>query len=138
MVFWFNFFVKNIFFFLVFIFQWIRYSNVCSLFFGWEIGHPLSTFTTEGMEGVIQNVYKCIQGERGITPQVYLRTYRHLLFSCFCLRCLVFNFIKKGVLLYIFESPQKQAFNFLKRISYANVCLKLLCDAKLVMSLLIL
>ena len=37
-------------FFRMFIFQWIRYSNVVFLFFGWEIGHALSTYATEGME----------------------------------------------------------------------------------------
>ena len=38
----------------------------CSnLFFGQEIGHPLSNYATGGMEGeVIQNVYRCVQGER--------------------------------------------------------------------------
>ena len=56
------------------------------LFFGWEIGHLLSTCATEGTERVIQNVYRCIQGERSITPHVYLPTYRQLLFSCFCLK----------------------------------------------------
>ena len=38
---------------------------------GWERDHPLSTYATGGMEGadrgegggVIQNVYKCVQGE---------------------------------------------------------------------------
>ena len=64
--------------------------------FGWEIGHLLSTCATEGMEGVIKNVYRCIQGESGITPHVYLRIYRQLLFSCFILRCLVLTFIKRG------------------------------------------
>ena len=52
-------------------------------------------------------------------------------FHVFVLRCLVLTFIKKGVFLYIFES-------FLEIISYTNICLKLLCDAKLIMSLLIL
>ena len=46
----------------IFIFQWIRYLNF-SFFFGWEIGHPLSTYATGGMEGVIQNVYRCVQGK---------------------------------------------------------------------------
>ena len=76
------FFVNNISLFRTFIFQWTRYSNVVF----WEIGHPFSTCATEGMEGVIQNMYRCIQVERGITPHVYLRIYRHLLFSCFCLK----------------------------------------------------
>ena len=48
--------------------------------------HPLSTCATEGMEG---GHPKCVQvhpGGKGITPHVYLRTYRQLLFSCFCLK----------------------------------------------------
>ena len=53
----------------------------CYSFFGWEIGHPLSTYATGGMEGVIQNVCRCVQGGRGITPHVHVRTYTHLLFS---------------------------------------------------------
>ena len=33
----------------------------CSyLSFGWEIGHPLSRYVTRGMEGVIQNVCRCV------------------------------------------------------------------------------
>ena len=35
-------------------------------------------------------------------------------------------------------SLKKQAFDFLKRISYTNVSLKFLCDAKLIMPVLIL
>ena len=63
-------------------------SKCCYLFFGWEICHPLSTCAIQGMEGggVIQNVYRFIQEERGITPHVYLCTYRQLLFSCICLK----------------------------------------------------
>ena len=45
------FFVRNFFFFWMFIFQWIRYSNALACIFGWEIGHPLSTYATGGMEG---------------------------------------------------------------------------------------
>ena len=52
-------------------------------------------------------------------------------FHVFVLRCLVLTFIKKGVLLYIFGF-------FLERISCTSVCLKLLCNAKLIISLLIL
>ena len=104
--------------------EYILFSNVyisvnmifecCYLFFGWEIYHPLSTCATEGMEGgwVLQNVYRCIQGERSIPPHVYLRTYRQLLFSYFYLKVLVFTFIKKGVFLYIFEPPQKIGIRF--------------------------
>ena len=81
---------------LFFLKEYILFLNVyisvntileyCYLYFGWEIGHPLSICATEGMDGVIQNVYRCIQGERGITLHVYLRTYRQLLSSCFCLK----------------------------------------------------
>ena len=75
------FFVKNQFFFWMFIFQWIRYSNVVICFFRWEIGHPLSTYPQlEEWRGVIQNVCRCVLGERGITPHLYVRTYAHLIF----------------------------------------------------------
>ena len=48
----------------------------CSyLSFGSEIGHPLSMYVTRGMEGVIQYVYRCVQGEWDITLYVYVRTY---------------------------------------------------------------
>ena len=36
------------------------------LFVFWlRIGHPLSMYVTRVMEGVIQNVYRCVQGESG-------------------------------------------------------------------------
>ena len=39
----------------------------CSyLFYVWELGHPLSTWATGGMEGVIQNLYRCVRG-RGVS-----------------------------------------------------------------------
>ena len=56
-------------------------------------------------------------------------------FLVFVLSCLVLTFIKKDVFLHIFES---QAIDFLEKSSYTNVCLKFLCDAKLIMPLLIL
>ena len=59
-------------------------------------------------------------------------------FHAFVLRCLVLTFIKKGVFCIYSNLQKKQAFDFLKRISYANVCFKFLCDAKLIMPLLIL
>ena len=83
---------------LVFLFLFVKnilFSNVyisvnmifeCYLFFVWEICHPLSTCGTQGMEVVIQNEYRCIQEERGITPHVKLQTCRELLISCFCLK----------------------------------------------------
>ena len=45
-------------------------------------------YVTRGMEGLIQNVYKCVQGEKGITPHVYVRTYTISL-NVFVLWCLV-------------------------------------------------
>ena len=69
----------------IYFFVNIFFSNVyisvntifeCSyLFYVWELGHPLSTWATGGMEGVIQNLYRCVQGKRGITPHVYVCTY---------------------------------------------------------------
>ena len=78
-------------------------------------------------------------GEKGVSRLMctYALTENYS-FHVFVFRCLVLTFIKKGVFLYIFESPQKQAIDFIKRISYKNVCLKFFCDAKLIMPLLIL
>ena len=59
-------FFRKEFIFRMFIFQWILYSNIRICFFGREIGHPLSTYAAGEMEGVIQNVYKCVQGEGGL------------------------------------------------------------------------
>ena len=39
------------FFFRMFGLQWIQYSNILICFYGWEIGHPLSTYATGGIEG---------------------------------------------------------------------------------------
>ena len=82
---------------LFFLKEYILFSNVyisvntifeyCYLFFGWEIGYPLCVHAEmKKWRRVIQNVYRCIQEERGITPHVYLRFYRQLLFLCFCLK----------------------------------------------------
>ena len=49
-------------FLFIFLFQWIRYSNVVICFFGWEIGHSLSTWATEGME---EGHPKCVQLHTG-------------------------------------------------------------------------
>ena len=50
-------------------------SDEHPLAFGREIGHPLSTYTTSGMEGVTQNVYSHVLGE-GVERSVmrYVRT----------------------------------------------------------------
>ena len=40
-------------------------------------------YVNRGMERVTENVCRCIQWEKGITPYVYVHTYT--LFSCFCL-----------------------------------------------------
>ena len=80
------FFVKN-FFFRILIFQWIRYSNViCFLV---EAIHYVRT-QLGGWRGgsVIQNVYRCVQGERDIPPSVHVRTYT-ISFHVFVLWCLV-------------------------------------------------
>ena len=49
---------------------------------------PLSMYAFREMEGVIQNLCSCAQGERVITPHVYVRTYT-ISFHVFVLRCLV-------------------------------------------------
>ena len=53
-----------------FFFECLYFSEhnirICYLFFGWEIGHPLSTYATGGMEG---DHLKCVQvrtGRRGV------------------------------------------------------------------------
>ena len=67
------FFVKN---FFLNVYISVKTIFECSyMFFGWEIGHPLSTYATRGMNGVIQNVYRCVQRE-GFKKSVirYVRT----------------------------------------------------------------
>ena len=61
----------------------------CSyLSFGWKIGHPLSLYVTREMEGVIQNVCRCAQGEKSITLHVYIGNYS-ISFHVFVIWCLV-------------------------------------------------
>ena len=84
---------------LFFLKEYIVFSNVyisvntvfecCYLFFVWEIGHPLSTCAKEGMEGVIQNMYRCIQGEKGYQASC-VRTHLQAL--------TLFIFLSEGVL----------------------------------------
>ena len=42
-----------------------------------ELGYPLSTNTAGGMEGIglIKNMYRCLQGQRGIMCHEYVRIY---------------------------------------------------------------
>ena len=81
------FFLKSFFFSNVYISVNTMYE--CSyLSFGWEIGHPLRMYVTRGMEAVIQNVCRCVQGERSITLHVYVRTYT-ISFHVFVLWCLM-------------------------------------------------
>ena len=94
-----DFFVKN-FFPNVYISVNTMFERSC-LPFCWEIGHPLSMYVTREMEGVIQNIYRCAQRERGITLHVYVRTYTHL-YSCFCL--MVSCFICKNLILPLFKT----------------------------------
>ena len=80
------FFRKN-FFFRMMIFQWTRYWNViCFLV---EAIHYVRTQLGKWRGGsVIQNVYRCVQGERDILPSVHVRTYT-ISFHVFVLWCLV-------------------------------------------------
>ena len=48
--------------FQMFIFWWIRFSDVL-MFYGWERGHPLSTYATERDREVVQNAYSCVRGK---------------------------------------------------------------------------
>ena len=45
-------------------------------------------YVTRGMEGVTQNAYRCVQGEKGIALHVYVLTYT-ISFHVFVLWCLV-------------------------------------------------
>ena len=46
------------------------------LFFGFLVGHPLSTHATGGMDGVIQNAYRCLQWEGSSKIGHKIRTYK--------------------------------------------------------------
>ena len=47
----------------------------CYLFFGREIGHPLSTYATEGMEGVSSKMCPGVYRGRGVKSVLgYVRT----------------------------------------------------------------
>ena len=133
---------------------------------GWEIGHPLSTYATGGMEGVIQNVCRCVQGEgvekliiRYVSAKWMVPNKCCGIFLCIgsakytrgsppARKMSLFSSIKTTIISSyaiirisspssIFESTQKQAFDFLEGNSYTNVCLKFLCGAKLITTLLI-
>ena len=83
----------------------------------------------------------CTGAYRGRGVSLFICTYAltdSYSYHVFFLRGLVLTIMKKGLFLYIFESPQKQAFDFLKIIPCTNVRLKFLSDAKLIMPLLIL
>ena len=78
-----HFFIKN---FFSNVYISVNTIFECSyLSFGWEISHPLSIYVTRERTGVIQNVYRCVQGERVITLHVYLRTYTFHVFVLWCL-----------------------------------------------------
>ena len=111
LVFWFYFFVKNMFFFRIFIFQWIRYSNVVVF---WLRNRPSIKYVRNWRNGgesskMCTGAYR----ERGVS--CLMCTYAltdNFSFHAFVLRCLVITFIKKGVFLYTFESPQKAGIRF--------------------------
>ena len=50
--------------FQMFIFWWIRFSDVL-MFYGWERGHPLSTYAIERDRKVVQNAYSCVRRKWG-------------------------------------------------------------------------
>ena len=93
---------------------------------------------TEGMEG---GHPKCVQvhtGGEGYDSScvpTHLKTIT--LFMFFVLSCPDLTFIKRGCFCIYSNFHKKQTFDFLKRISYTNVCLKFLCGTKLIMPLLI-
>ena len=80
------FFVKNFFSNVYILVNTIFERSYLS--FGWEIGHPLSMHVTRGIEGVIQNVYRCVQVEKCIMCHVYVHTYT-ISFHVFVLWCYV-------------------------------------------------
>ena len=130
------------------------------LFFGWEIRHPLSTYAIGRMNGVIQNVYRCVLGEGGGWKLVirYVRTKwmatnkccgmflciglakytraspparKMSLFSSIVITItLSYAIIRIWSISSIFKSPQKNRHSIF-------LCLKFLCDAKLITTLLI-
>ena len=72
------------------------------LFVFWlRIGHPLSMYVTRGMEGVIQNAYRWVQGEKGIELHVYVLThtisFQDIIMSCSICRNLTLPLSKKSV-----------------------------------------
>ena len=99
------FFVKNFFFFFNVYISLNTIFECYYLYFGWEIGHPLSMYVTRGMEG---DHPKCAQVRKwgdGYHASC-IRKHLHYLFSCFCLmvscficRNLTLPSFKKGVFL---------------------------------------
>ena len=66
----------------------------------------------------------CTGAYRGRGVSLFICTYAltdSYSFYAFVLRGLVLTIMKMGLFLYTFESPQKQAFDFLKIISYTNL-----------------
>ena len=81
------FFVKKFFFSNVYIS--VNTIFECSyLYFGWEIGHPLSMYVTRGMEGGHPKYVQVRTLGEGITSHMYVRTYT-IFFCVFVLCCLV-------------------------------------------------
>ena len=74
---------KELFFPNVYISASTIFESSC-LLFGSEIGHPLSTYATEGMWGLILNVYMCVEGG-GVSRSLSS----------------LFNFLSYGVLFYL-------------------------------------
>ena len=92
-------------------------------FFRWDISHPLSTYKLAEWRGVIQNVYRCGQGEgikKSVIRYVCTKWMAHSKYTR----------VSPPARKMSITSTKKQAFDFLKTISYANVCLKYLCDTK--------
>ena len=111
-------FFRKDFQFRIIIFHWIRYSNVFFLFFGWEVSHPLCTYTTEGMKGVHPKYVLVHTGGEGYYASC-VRTHLHYLFSSFCL--MLSSFICKNLILPSFKNGvyfRNAYFSPMKSISF--------------------
>ena len=92
-------------FFRMFIFQWIRYSNVFIWFFGWERGHQLSTYATDNWwkMGRSPKMWTTLCRGRGChascVSYLFSSFWQHfcLTVSCFVCRNLALSLFKKDM-----------------------------------------
>ena len=123
MIFWFYFWILN--FELLFVF-WLTNRPSIKYVRNWKDGRESSKMFTSEYRG------------RGVSLPICTNALTdNYFFHFFVLKCLVHT-IKRGCFFIYSNLHKKEAFDFLKQISYTIVCLKFLCDTKLIMPLLIL